>query len=402
MKLVTVEDLKDGDVLANDVLLEDYTVVIAKGTVIKKQYIDKLRELEIYTVYIEDEEQEKKKEPEKKKTKKDEAKKGEAKKNEDKKDEAPKETKPKSKAKSRTAKSAPRIKPEEITILREDVKEQMQTKMKSLLDLHMRQHTKGLEKIADEAKTIITDILSEDSVAEKVYDVKERGADIYDHSIQVCTIATLIAIKMGMSEEEINDISVASLLHDLGLRYLVVKYENQDMHLLPAKEQEEFFKHTVYGYTAIKNETWLSENAKEIVLHHHERKDGSGFPLKTKKVSKATQIVGVCDEFDELICGIGKAKVRVNEAINTIRNYSGIWFDSDVVDMFLQLIAVYPAGSKVKTNKGEMGIVMKQNLHFPERPVIKIVEDKYGQHLHEEVLIDLIKDTTVVIEDLVN
>jgi hypothetical protein len=70
--------------------------------------------------------------------------------------------------------------------------------------------------------------------------------------------------------------------------------------------------------------------------------------------------------------------------------------------MFLQLIAVYPAGSKVKTNKGEMGIVMKQNLHFPERPVIKIVEDKYGQHLHEEVLIDLIKDTTVVIEDLVN
>jgi HD-GYP domain-containing protein (c-di-GMP phosphodiesterase class II) len=397
MKLVTVEDLKDGDVLANDVLLEDYTVVIAKGTVIKKQYIDKLRELEIYTVYIEDEEQEKKKEPEKKKTKKDEAKK-----NEDKKDEAPKETKPKSKAKSRTAKSAPRIKPEEITILREEVKEQMQTKMKSLLDLHMRQHTKGLEKIADEAKTIITDILSEDSVAEKVYDVKERGADIYDHSIQVCTIATLIAIKMGMSEEEINDISVASLLHDLGLRYLVVKYENQDMHLLPAKEQEEFFKHTVYGYTAIKNETWLSENAKEIVLHHHERKDGSGFPLKTKKVSKATQIVGVCDEFDELICGIGKAKVRVNEAINTIRNYSGIWFDSDVVDMFLQLIAVYPAGSKVKTNKGEMGIVMKQNLHFPERPVIKIVEDKYGQHLHEEVLIDLIKDTTVVIEDLVN
>jgi HD-GYP domain-containing protein (c-di-GMP phosphodiesterase class II) len=397
MKLVTVEDLKEGDVLANDVLLEDYTVVIAKGTVIKDQYIEKLRELEIYTVYIEDKEQEKKKEPEKKKTKKEEAKKEETKK-----EEAPKETKPKTKAKARTAKSAPRIKPEEITILREDVKEQMQTKMKSLLDLHMRQHTKGLEKIADEAKTIITDILSDDSVAEKVYDVKERGADIYEHSIQVCTIATLIAIKMGMSEEEINDISVASILHDLGLRYLVVKYENQDMHLLPAKEQEEYCKHTVYGYTAIKNETWLSENAKEIVLHHHERKDGSGFPLKMKKISKATQIIGVCDEFDELICGIGKAKVRVNEAINTIRNYSGIWFDADIVDTFLQLIAVYPAGSKVKTNKGEMGIVMKQNLHFPERPVIKIVEDKYGQHLHEEVLIDLIKDTTVVIEDLVN
>jgi hypothetical protein len=55
MKLVTVEDLKEGDILANDVLLDDYTVVIAKGTEIKNQYINKLRELEIFTVYIEDE-----------------------------------------------------------------------------------------------------------------------------------------------------------------------------------------------------------------------------------------------------------------------------------------------------------------------------------------------------------
>jgi HD-GYP domain-containing protein (c-di-GMP phosphodiesterase class II) len=360
-----------------------------------------LIELEIYTVYIEDEEEpieekESEKEPVKEPVEEPEKK---PEKNAKKDKEEPKKE---NKSKTRTKKTEQKINPEEITILRDDVKEQIQTKIKSLLDLHMRQHTKGLEKIAEEAKNIITDILAEDAVAEKVYDVKERGADIYDHSIQVCTIATLIAIKMGMSEDEINDISIASLLHDLGLRYLVIKYENQDMHLLPAKDQEEYFKHTVYGYTAIKNAKWLTENAKEIVLHHHERMDGSGFPLKTKNVSKATQILGVCDEFDELICGIGKARVRVNEAINTIRNYSGIWFDSDVVEMFLQLIAVYPAGSKVKTNKGEMGIVMKQNLHFPERPVIKIVEDKYGQHLHEEVLIDLIKDTSVVIQELVN
>ena len=54
MRLVTVEDLKEGDILANDVLLEDYTVVLGKGTVIKEPYIDKLREIGIYTVYIEE------------------------------------------------------------------------------------------------------------------------------------------------------------------------------------------------------------------------------------------------------------------------------------------------------------------------------------------------------------
>lgn len=54
MKLVTVEDLKEGDVIANDVLLDDYTVVLSKGTVIKAPYIDKLRELQVFTVYIEE------------------------------------------------------------------------------------------------------------------------------------------------------------------------------------------------------------------------------------------------------------------------------------------------------------------------------------------------------------
>ena len=54
MKLVTVEDLRDGDIIASDVMLEDYTVVLSKGTVIKSQYVDKLRELEIFTVYIEE------------------------------------------------------------------------------------------------------------------------------------------------------------------------------------------------------------------------------------------------------------------------------------------------------------------------------------------------------------
>ena len=57
MKLVTVEDLQEGDILAKDVLLEDYTVLLGKGTVIKDAYIDKLRELSISTVYIEEKEE---------------------------------------------------------------------------------------------------------------------------------------------------------------------------------------------------------------------------------------------------------------------------------------------------------------------------------------------------------
>ena len=382
MKLVTVEDLKDGDVLANDVLLEDYTVVLSKGTGIKEPDIEKLREMSIFTVYIEDgqdQEKESAPQPSKQQT---------------------------AQQASKPAPAAPKQqdkKPvmEVITILKDDVEKQVRDRIKDILELHVYQKTEGLKQIAETAQNIITDILEEDEVVEKVYDVKERSADIYEHSVQVCTIATLIALKLGLSEKEVYDISVGALMHDLGLRYLVVRYEDQDINLLPTKDQEEYKKHSIYGYTAIKNEDWLSENAKNIVLNHHEHKDGSGYPLGTDLVSRMVQIVGVCDEFDELICGIGKARVRVHEAINMIRNYSGIWFDDDIVAAFLQLIAVYPVGSKVRTNQGEVGIVMRQNFHFPERPMLRIVEDKYGQVMQKEKFIDLIKETTVVIQTVI-
>lgn len=394
MKLVTIEDLKDGDILANDVLLEDYTVVLSKGTVVKKPYIDKLREMEIFTVYIEEPEPEKIKEEKPQKPVQAVSKKTE------------KNTqKPKSEASKKAEETqkvkTPKISMEKITILRDDVEEQVKNKIKEILELHVYQQTEGLKQITETAQNIISDILEEDGVIEKVYDVKERSADIYEHSLQVCTIATLIALKLGLTKKQIYDISVSSLIHDIGLRYLVVRYEDQDINLLPAKDQEEYKKHPIYGYTAIKNEAWLSDNAKEIVLNHHERKDGSGYPLGTDLISRMTQIVGVCDEFDELICGVGKARVRVHEAINNIRNYSGIWFDSDIVEAFLQLIAVYPVGSRVKTNQGELGIVMKQNAHFPERPILRIVKDKFGQAIHNEKIVDLIKETNVVIQEVV-
>lgn len=354
MKLVTVEDLKVGDVLAKDVLLEDYTVLLSKGTVIKEEYINKLRDLSIVTVYIEDN------------------------------------------------KSQPsRISLEEITILKDDVEVQIKNKVRDILELHVYQQTEGLQEIAETAQNIISDILEEDAVVEKVYDIKERSADIYEHSLTICTIATLVALKLGLAQKDVYDISVSSLLHDLGLRYLVVRYEDQDIHLLSNKDQEEYKKHPIYGYTAVKNEEWISDTAKEIILNHHEHKDGSGFPLGTDMVSRQCQIVGVCDEFDELICGIGKARVRVHEAINCIRNYSGIWYEEEIVRTFLQLIAVYPVGSKVKTNENELAVVMRQNAHFPERPVLRVIEDKYGQPIKKEKIIDLVKNTSVVIQEVV-
>lgn len=393
MKLVTVDNLKDGDVLARDVMLEDYTILLTKGTIIKDEFIKKLQDLSIVTVYIEDA-------PTNEEVKAEKVQKEIPQKQEKKEEQvAEKKNAEPSKVKRTAQKAAePKISVEEIKILRDDVERKIKNKVKDILEMHVYQHTEGLEQLAETAQNIITDILEENSVMEKVYDVKERSADIYEHSLSVCTTATLVALKLEMPKKDVYDISVSSLIHDLGLRYLVVRYENQDIHFLPAKDQEEYKKHTIYAYTAVKNEDWVSEEAKNMILNHHEHKDGSGYPLGTDLLSRPAQVLGVCDEFDELICGIGKARVRVHEAINCIRNYSGIWYDDDIVQTFLQMIAVYPVGSKVMTNTGVKAVVIRQNNHFPERPVLRVLEDRFGQTVMEEIVIDLIKDTSVVIQ----
>lgn len=403
MKLVIVDELREGEILARDVLLEDYTVLLGKGTEIKKEYIQKLRDMSIMTVYVEEPkeeienvEQPKAQVEETEGMSVQEENSFQKEQSTEKANEAESVVEKQKEKKPQTSK----IPLEELTILRDDVEQKIKSKVRDILELHVYQHTEGLEEIAETAQNIITDLLEQQEVVEKVYDVKERSADIYEHCLTTCTIATLVGLKLQLSEKDVYDISVSSLIHDLGLRYLIVRYENQDIHFLPKKQQEEYKKHAIYAYTAIKNEQWISEEAKEIILNHHEHKDSSGYPLGTDTMSRACQVMSVCDEFDEMICGIGKARVRVHEAINCIRNYSGIWYDSDIVNAFLQLIAVYPVGSKVRTNQGELAIVIKQNPHFPERPVLRVMQDKYGQPIMTEKRLDLLKDINVVIQEV--
>lgn len=394
MKLVIVDDLREGEILARDVLLEDYTVLLGKGTEIKKEYIQKLRDMSILTVYVEEPEEV----TEAKETVKETTQEVETEEEKEVQEEQVIKKEPVEEAKAKT--KATKIPLEELTILRDDVEQKIKNKVRDILELHVYQHTEGLEEIAETAQNIITDLLEQQEVVEKVYDVKERSADIYEHCLTTCTMATLVGLKLKLSEKDVYDISVSALIHDLGLRYLIVRYENQDIHFLPKNQQEEYKKHAIYAYTAIKNEEWISEEAKEIILNHHEHKDSSGYPLGTDTMSRACQVMSVCDEFDEMICGIGKARVRVHEAINCIRNYSGIWYDDDIVKAFLQLIAVYPVGSKVRTNQGELAIVIKQNPHFPERPVLRVMQDKYGQAIMTEKRLDLLKDIDVVIQEV--
>lgn len=346
MKLKKISDLLVSDILAEDAKTLDYKILLSRDTKLTAEYIELLKKNGITSIYVKDDV----------------------------------------------------ISPEEVAILREDVSEEIHDTLQSILEKHTYTNTKDLSKICDTAEIIISNILEEDDVVEKLYDIKQRSADIYEHSVSVCSIATLIALKNNLDRNIVHDISVACLLHELGLRYLTINYENREIFDMNEMEATEYKKHPVYAYTTLQDEKWLSEEAKQIILYHHERIDGSGYPMKATELPIYCKIVQVCDVFDEYICGIGCERVKVYEALEYLKIYKGTKFDKDIVDDFLALIAVYPVGSYVKTNEGETGVVLRQNKEFPDRPVIRIIKDKDNNPVKSIIIKDLLRITTLFIE----
>lgn len=349
MVLKKVTELKGNEILARPLMTWDYQIILPEGAVLKKEYIERIIELGILEVYI--------------------------------KKEAP---------------------AKEMVILKSEIESSAKEKVKDILERHTYQNNQELVQLSNTADNIITNILEEEQVIEKIFDIRERSTDIYEHSISICSLAILTALRMGVDKSKIHDIGVSCLLHDIGLRYCTTDFTNKDLLSLNPQELAEYKKHPVTGFSSLKNEEWISELSKNIILYHHETLDGTGFPLRVRDIPMECRIVSVCDTFDEMICGIGQKQIKVYEAIEYLKNYKNTKFDGKIVDTFLSFTAVYPAGSRVLTNEGELAEVVSQNKEFQDRPIIRILKDKNGNDVKEEKILNLVKVHNIFIDKVVD
>lgn len=347
MKLCKVSELRGGEMLARAIITPEFRILLSEDTILRPEYIKKFMELGIDEVYI---------------------------------------------------KEKNKIDSQEVVLLKSDVENFFKNRVKSILEKHTYSRNVELMELSKTADHILTNILEEEEVVEKIYDIRERSSDIYEHSISMCSLATLTALKLKISKRKAHEIGVGCLLHDLGLRYVTVNYTNQDINTLSKIDLAEYMKHPVYGYTTLENENWISKTSKDIILYHHENLEGTGYPLKVKKLPYEVQIVNICDTFDEMICGIGCKRLKVYEAVEYLKTFRDTKFNSDIVDVFLEFTAVYPVGSQVLLCDNSIGKVIRQNKEFPNRPVVQIIRDCDGKEVEGEVYLDLIKVNNIFIE----
>ena len=158
------------------------------------------------------------------------------------------------------------------------------------------------------------------------------------HSKNVANLSKNIAIKMNLSQDKIDKAYWAGMVHDIGKILIPKSILNKD-ESLTNYEYQKIKKHPVWGYQALNHSRSL-KNIASIILHHHERWDGNGYPqgLEKEEIPLISRIIGVADSWDSMRSQRPyRAPLPLNKALDEIKENKGSQFCPEVADTFLEV-----------------------------------------------------------------
>lgn len=252
--------------------------------------------------------------------------------------------------------------------------------------------------------SIIDTILQNDDNMVNLINLKTFDEYTFYHSVNVSVLSLLIGYELGLDKNDLFDLGLGAMLHDVGKMFVGKELINKKKTLLE-EEMALIRKHTIYGHRYLKQICKLNNRISACALQHHERYDGEGYPngLEAKDIGLFGRIITVCDVYDALTANRAyRDALPPAEAIEYIMGNMNKHFDADIVKIFIKKIAAYPLGSTVSLSNGLTGIVVENYQEFSLRPKLKIYKDQNGIDI-ECYYIDLRDDinTNITIESVV-
>ena len=352
MRLVNIGDVEVGSIIAKPVYDSKLSLLINKGAKLSELLIKKLIQADIRHLYIEDEI-------------------------------------------SRGIELDPMIS--------DEIKLQAFVIMKKFYESQMVKQDQNVEAIREssirELKDIVDDIITEiySKNEQKYYSTELMGAEMYhyNHAVEVMILSLLIGRKMGLDREKLLKLGMGAILADIGKARVPQDILNKKGKLEP-EEFDEMKRHVDYSYAILKDLVGLSSLSRQIILLHHEKLDGSGYPngFTGEQIPLLVRIATVCDIFSAIVADrTYNNRISVDTAIEILRGAAPTKIDQDVFMTLLQVIDIYPPGTLVELGNGQVGIVIQSNPNSPTRPILRIIEQE-GQN-HE---VDLMQELTLFIK----
>jgi len=244
--------------------------------------------------------------------------------------------------------------------------------------------------VRESTQQVTEEILSRPQAALTLADLILADPSLHAHSVNALILFLMIARAMGHPAQLIRDHSVAALLHDIGR--IVLRRVATASGLTKASGEEDL-EHIEAGYSYLWNIGGFHESALRMVMNHHERYDGTGYPRKLKgtMVSDWDQILILANTFDNLTWDRATGiRSGFHEALGAIIQDGSKYVRKGIVRTAIQTFGHYPPGSWVRMNTGEIALVIKAHPGSPLKPQLSIMFDSAGRKHPKPRFIDLL------------
>ena len=189
--------------------------------------------------------------------------------------------------------------------------------------------------------------------------LRDKDRYTYVHSVAVSALMVNLALEMGLTDEQVQNLGLAGLLHDIGKSTVDQSLLNKVSPLTDA-EMAEIRRHVVNGHDLLAAMPDVPDEVFDVCLNHHERIDGSGYPngVSATHISMAARMAAICDVFDALTSERPyKAAWSPMMAITEMAGQTNL-FDRSVLFTFMKSIGVFPADTLVRMRSNQLALVL--------------------------------------------
>lgn len=205
--------------------------------------------------------------------------------------------------------------------------------------------------------------------------IKDKDHYTFMHSVSVAGLMITFSRAMGFDMSLIKEIAIGGMLHDVGKMLTPNNVLNK-----PGKLNDDEFKimksHVVYSRELLEGKPGITQAALDVAAMHHERIDGSGYPLGLKgdEISLVGQMSTIVDVYDALTSvRVYKSAWEPNLALKKLLEWSSTHFKPELVKQFIRCLGIYPIGTLVELESGNVAIVIEQGISDLLNPTVKII-----------------------------
>lgn len=233
------------------------------------------------------------------------------------------------------------------------------------------------------ASILVLQVLQNMPVLTTALEMLQWGRSLFQHSVNTAMLSLFVAQRLGLNDTECQQMALGMFFHDYGNLKLPKEIFEKPTGL-SEEERDVVRKHVVMGYDYLTRFGILDADSAEIVLYHHERLNGTGYPrgLAHNELSFMVRIAAVVEVFDAMVSpGMYGRPVPPEQAIRQILQQAGTLYDSDAACNLAPFVPIYPVGHSIILNTGECGMVAESVLGNTMRPRVRIYYSAEGRRV---------------------